>query len=274
MTMRRCLDVAQAPPVAEEKAEKCARVHVWEVEGQDARPSQPSHGLHVLVFSLSVSNILFAGLCLFLYLDAQCPISNARPSRTPSGYASSDFPSAISAIKYEAREFAGLTEHNSIHLTPGTDKEWIKFDRDTIFALIEREAMPFLRDGLSKDTSTNRYYGELSVFHSLKCFNVIRTELNSNQYRMKEDAIQEELALPQSRSSAHLEYCLEHLRQTIQCSADLTLVPMVKDGTQVDGKGVLVAGRQKHSCRNWESVRNWVDERSIVGKTFDGLGAK
>ena len=56
-----------------------------------------------------------------------------------------------------------------------------------------------------------------------------------------------------------LEHCFEQIRQAIQCSGDLTPVPLRPYG---DGHLKTYIGEPEvHTCRNWASFRDWYTER-------------
>lgn len=60
------------------------------------------------------------------------------------------------------------------------------------------------------------------------------------------------------RSAAHASHCLNYLRQTILCAADLTLEPEIELGSGNVGEGLGVT----HVCKDWSKVhefatRNW-----------------
>ncbi|KAF2004765.1 hypothetical protein P154DRAFT_616893 [Amniculicola lignicola CBS 123094] len=100
----------------------------------------------------------------------------------------------------------------------------------------------------------------VSVFHQLHCLNTIRQSLNT---AIDLDPNFNYLAL---QFAHHWAYCFDYLRQSLMCTADLTLENLIKrEGSlseEVDGWGT------KHMCRDWEKVFEWA-EGHRVGK---GLG--
>ncbi|KXL46833.1 MAG: hypothetical protein FE78DRAFT_145332, partial [Acidomyces sp. 'richmondensis'] len=53
-------------------------------------------------------------------------------------------------------------------------------------------------------------------------------------------------------------HCLDYLRQSIQCSADLTPVIMYY---QLWINGSLPWFEQTHTCRNWDRIHAWAEAK-------------
>lgn len=52
----------------------------------------------------------------------------------------------------------------------------------------------------------------------------------------------------------HIDHCIDIIRQSIQCHADLTVIPT----KWYDGLGRdFIDSDQTHTCRNFEKVRQW-----------------
>jgi hypothetical protein len=100
------------------------------------------------------------------------------------------------------------------------------------------------------------------MFHSLHCLNAIRMELDDDYYLKHPHShldmeIQNSTAFPPNWDQIHIDHCLDQLRQAVQCQGDLSPVPLYFHGDMRVGLGV----GQTHTCRNWESMRHWMDER-------------
>ncbi|KAK1755397.1 hypothetical protein QBC47DRAFT_401566 [Echria macrotheca] len=61
----------------------------------------------------------------------------------------------------------------------------------------------------------------------------------------------------------HIGHCINHIRQAIQCHADLT--PME---WKLVGNRVILDTSTPHTCRNFEKIHRWASERST---DFDGI---
>lgn len=68
----------------------------------------------------------------------------------------------------------------------------------------------------------------------------------------------------------HTGHCLDYLRQSIECTADMTVEwkRTEEDGSrvQVDGMGI------PHVCRRKESVEGWMREQRKLVKEARGRG--
>lgn len=61
-----------------------------------------------------------------------------------------------------------------------------------------------------------------------------------------------------------LDHCIEQLRQAIQCHSDMTPVPLFT----IDGKKGLFTHSTTHTCRDFEAVKRWRDERNEIRKPY------
>lgn len=75
----------------------------------------------------------------------------------------------------------------------------------------------------------------VSMFHQFHCLQTVRQAIIDRDIY------------------GHAQHCLTYLRNSILCSADLTLEPQFEHG-KVDGLGVT------HQCRNWTAVYEWLDD--------------
>lgn len=66
--------------------------------------------------------------------------------------------------------------------------------------------------------------------------------------------------MPDNWGQVHLHHCLEQVVQSVICHADLSPVPMY--GWK--GVPVFLGVGQTHTCRRWESIREWMDVRNEV----------
>lgn len=103
-----------------------------------------------------------------------------------------------------------------------------------------------------------RFFG-LSMYHQMHCLDSLRKAIlgrhghgpaaapthdsDSNVHMTKRDV-------------EHSHHCLNYLRQTIMCNADLTLEPEIVQGSQDVGEGLFVT----HVCKDWSKVHAFVEE--------------
>ncbi|KAF7798153.1 hypothetical protein EIP86_009369 [Pleurotus ostreatoroseus] len=142
-----------------------------------------------------------------------------------------------------------LTIEDSRHFALGAgdaaaDLEW--------HALYPGNDLGFLRLGPRK-----RFFS-LTMYHQMHCLASLREGLvraQSNGGGGQESGHGHGHA---KRDAAHASHCLNYLRQTILCAADLTLEPEIAPRSGNVGEGLAVA----HVCRDWGAVhkfteRNW-----------------
>ena len=100
----------------------------------------------------------------------------------------------------------------------------------------------FVRLGPSK-----RFFG-LSMYHQIHCLDSLRYAILGREHpakRMRKDV-------------PHPQHCLNYLRQTILCAADLTLEPEVQPESQDVGEGLFAT----HICKDWSKVHEFVEFNS------------
>ncbi|KAK7710142.1 hypothetical protein SLS57_008481 [Botryosphaeria dothidea] len=276
-------------------------VDLWEPEEQYPTPSFTSQSFqHVLIFALFCSNIFFAALAVFFYTNAQCPVLPQRLDPFSISAASRD---ARAHIRYEQRTFTGALKYNSTtgslyrstpasinstepsyvgnpRETPGLDRAWKDLLSGSRFPLSDDEVAPYLQKGLAAPVSaikkpSSTVFAELDVFHSLSCLNAIRLALDDDFYA--EHGPQDGLGWQRTTRSdrEQLDYCIDHLRQSLQCSADLSVMPLLPRTST----SALEFAAPSRTCRRWDDVRSWVDRRqersrfNFGGSTGGGSGS-
>jgi hypothetical protein len=90
--------------------------------------------------------------------------------------------------------------------------------------------------------------------HLLHCLNFIRQEFNPERYHNSQHAHAHAHVDP----TLHRDHCIEAIRQSLMCNADLTPIP--SRYYEALGQNYIDTNRP-HVCRNWGSIRSWVNER-------------
>ncbi|KAI9833741.1 MAG: hypothetical protein M1819_003474 [Sarea resinae] len=94
------------------------------------------------------------------------------------------------------------------------------------------------------------YLAGVEVFHELHCLNWFRRRMLGREFGPEEDPMPD----------YHLAHCLDILRLSIQCHADLSLMPL----RWVEGYPfpwpIFQTTRQ---CRNWDNIMSWTKKHSI-----------
>jgi hypothetical protein len=109
------------------------------------------------------------------------------------------------------------------------------------------------------------YIAELAVFHQLHCVNAIRIALAKDYYQKVLDASEFD-ATEGSYGRDHINHCVDAVREAIMCASDISVITWAwNDRAQKAlGHGDIV-----HSCRNFNSIRNWsARHAAVIG--FDG----
>jgi hypothetical protein len=126
-------------------------------------------------------------------------------------------------------------------------------------------------DTLRQAYSTN-FRRRPDMFHNLHCINAVRMELNQNLYNHSSEATLHHHSFPESvvgpnYETAHLEHCLDRLRQAVMCHGDLTPSPLYV----FKGFPVALGKSGKHTCRRFEPIRQWMDKRASTLGVIEGL---
>jgi hypothetical protein len=109
------------------------------------------------------------------------------------------------------------------------------------------------------------------MFHSLHCLNAVRKALDRQYYSQQElehveIVIQNSSHFPDDWHRIHIDHCLEQLMQSIQCQGDLSPVPLYNWNGVPVGLGI----GQTHTCRKWEPMREWMDQRAKISQNIKG----
>lgn len=101
----------------------------------------------------------------------------------------------------------------------------------------------------------NKRFFSLSLYHQIHCLVSLRSAILDRSHHGEQH---EEQRARAKRDVEHSAHCLNYLRQTIMCNADLTLEPEIEEGSQNVGEGLAAV----HVCRDWSKVhafaqRNW-----------------
>ncbi|KAH8812841.1 hypothetical protein F5884DRAFT_856135 [Xylogone sp. PMI_703] len=140
--------------------------------------------------------------------------------------------------------------------TAEVDRAWHEMLNVGIVSITERE-----RDRLPYETAANiyrnnEYVVEMNVFHQLHCLHGLREQLwnpRSISWRNNE---------PVGWWEFHMNHCIEHLRQTLICHADIT--PQRFRWSEED-YAYSLDQEQQFMCRDWDQIWNWAKSRNTTG---------
>lgn len=134
------------------------------------------------------------------------------------------------------------------------DKAWedllqlgpISVSRDEMSRLPFDTAPNVMKDG--------EYVVSLNVFHQLHCLHGLRHQLwNPVTFAWKEGE-------PVGWWEFHMSHCIETLRQTLVCNADLTPLRYM-----YEEEIYTLSFPQQYKCKNWEEVWEWAKARNTTG---------
>ena len=97
------------------------------------------------------------------------------------------------------------------------------------------------------------YIVELDVFHQLHCLNSLRKLAYPDVYTIDLTSGSEEAA----ENIYHMEHCYEQLRQSLQCSSDISTIYWE---WSVKKQKMFGNVRTTHTCKNFEKIRDWAVE--------------
>ncbi|KAK5994231.1 hypothetical protein PT974_07674 [Cladobotryum mycophilum] len=201
------------------------------------------------------STFAFAILSLVLVLDRR---NNASATGFDVG-SLTDLGIAREAIKTEVRRFTGaiiILSDGSITrkiegtqyvgpASPNIDAAWDDLLLAREMGLHEDEA-GHLKDYTLKNNKGN-YIISLHVSHSLHCINMLRRHVDFQYYYGNGSSLPEFYR-------THIDHCLDHIRQSIECSSDITPVTWSwSDALQLPTSSTDLP----HTCRSHSHLRDW-----------------
>jgi hypothetical protein len=254
------------------------------------RPTRRQTHVSLLVLSI----LLFASLSTNIYLTL-------RPN--PCLF-STDLPDSRRAIEYEVRTFTGqlTVDSKTGEYVRARDAETEYFGppsaeieqawkdllrstfplsepprmslrstnadclKDEFPVLTDDEAKPFLPELTRADSGF--YHFEPDVTHSLHCVNAVRLGLTHHTYNVtSEAAMHHDMHHSPTNRVAHMEHCLGRIMQSIMCFGDMSPSPMYP----FPDAHVALGRSFTHTCRKWQPIRDWIDERASLGPTLPPL---
>lgn len=188
----------------------------------------------------------------------------------------SDMPDARHAIQYEQRTYTGeLTYDDKIKKIirpqdgeveffgepgPELDAKWDIYLKDEFPIMTTEEAEPYLPQLRRIWDGEFRFEPDFS--HNLHCLNAIRKTISTIHYPNTTTPNQNQNIdlLGPDWDRVHIEHCMDRIRQTILCHADLTPSPIYS----WEGVAVAVGKTGMRTCRKWTPIKEWLDGRKAV----------
>ncbi|KAL1988632.1 hypothetical protein VTN96DRAFT_8332 [Rasamsonia emersonii] len=139
--------------------------------------------------------------------------------------------------------------------TDETDKLWSDLYNFGISKISEEEAKKLPSPTLPIP-GTKDYLIELDVWHELHCLNDLRKLLYPERFPGL-DALKDENGVINRDSDdfRHWDHCIDSLRQTIMCHADVAPIPFHVNVPA--SKGIFPRLATTHTCRNFTKIQEW-----------------
>ncbi|KAF1955636.1 hypothetical protein CC80DRAFT_415111 [Byssothecium circinans] len=195
-------------------------------------------------------------------------VSKEAISYCKSTHPSLHYPSTLTCIKAPARASVTYSLREGYSANHDAESEYSGFPNeannnaweDLIYPMFfNATASEILKAGSSPEDSVllaeGGYISALGVYHELHCLRRIRLFLYAPVYYptmtpANLDYVQK-----------HLDHCLETLRISLMCTADLSLYNFRWHAADDDRPQPETHGRRK--CANWESVDTWARTRRL-----------
>jgi len=167
------------------------------------------------------------------------------------------FSPAQNVVEYQPKRFTyGFGNDTTIYQgepSKEVDEAWEALYNDFGLSRIPKEQARLLPNKtLAIPGDEDHYAVALSVFHQIHCLNTVRKGLWQEHYT---DPVAGTIAgIPEEEWPAHLTHCVDGIRQSLICSADISLIvwKWIESENQVMPRNDVV-----HSCRNFDKIAEW-----------------
>ncbi|KAI9704619.1 MAG: hypothetical protein M1820_005532 [Bogoriella megaspora] len=200
------------------------------------RYARPSVSLIVIIiFFVEIANVVFYASWHFILAPWT---TRTEPEGLP--------------LSYNATRIftANISDLSLVHASPEADSYWSSITKGANNGLVSLPMDITLTQGLEHsglNTTPGQGVFQIDAFHQLHCVARVREMLLSFPSLLKLNPNLSE----QDRYYAHTLHCVDYLRQSVMCNADLTLVSTGKDLEFDHGP--------PRQCRDWDAVVEWVD---------------
>ncbi|KAI9742169.1 MAG: hypothetical protein M1818_004069 [Claussenomyces sp. TS43310] len=169
---------------------------------------------------------------------------------------------ALPVISYVQKQFDGEIEQDNKYRgkpTPEIDAEWLRIGLDTPGLRLTEEDPKKLNKSDAPDRPLHRipdefgggYLAMLEVFHLLHCLDSLRQAIYKDYYT--EDIKK----ASKSGWRVHTDHCIDILRETIMCTADVTPVTFYDAKLMPARKLPMPDCSTLHTCRNFDDILRW-----------------
>lgn len=141
------------------------------------------------------------------------------------------------------------------------DQAWHKILEGTLIRFSDEELSLANHSTSVKFADGPGSVGGLGVSHSLHCLKRMKQYLHKDYYYGQEEQDWDELF-------AHVDHCLESIRQYIVCKADVNVFTLVWTAHSRTKPSTHVP--QQHACVDWEPLQEWMIARAARGDQMVG----
>lgn len=128
--------------------------------------------------------------------------------------------------------------------------------------------------------NASQLYGGLDVFHQLHCLDYVRKALEPERYGGADgrrasfmDKRKATTDLPHVSAGEHVSHCLDMIRQSLMCSADISIIswymPIASSAEHTPNP--LPRFDQTRMCRDFDRLRDWARSRTPDAEGLEGV---
>ncbi|KAM4066825.1 tat pathway signal sequence [Hirsutella rhossiliensis] len=167
---------------------------------------------------------------------------------------------AYSAVEYETVVFTGGLHGDKSEYQGWSDEvnaRWEALYNDIGISQIPADSAARLPNATTPIASDpTQYMVELDVFHQLHCLNLLRKLAYPDVFPLDLTPGSEEA----QDNIYHMEHCYDQLRQSLQCSSDISTIYWEWSPKKSKMFGNL---RTTHTCKNFAKIREWAVEHRL-----------
>ncbi|KAK8057510.1 hypothetical protein PG996_011447 [Apiospora saccharicola] len=137
--------------------------------------------------------------------------------------------------------------------SPEVDQAWKELLQYSNIRVSGEDLRKVNKTSIPMPGEEDSYWVELSVVHELHCIKRLR------QYWFKDYYFPNITDEERRLNWLHNDHCLEILRQSVMCHADVSMITMTWEPTSVFPAADF---QNVHECTNWDKLYEWQKERS------------
>ncbi|EED17228.1 conserved hypothetical protein [Talaromyces stipitatus ATCC 10500] len=165
---------------------------------------------------------------------------------------------AREAVKYEIVETNTTIDSSNVYMgkpRPEQTLAWEEITKWRNIAVSKDDLEKIGQDSIELADGTG-YMATLEVFHHIHCLDFIRMYIFKDYYDTHEN---------ENLRWKHVDHCIEILRTSAMCQADISLVTW----QWVDRQELPFANFDvKHECRNWDSILEWTKNHQAAASAI------